>query len=364
MRTIKRILGVFLFALTLVLVAPSILPVNGNVYTVEAATKINKKKVTLIKGQTTALKISGTKKKAKWSSSKKSVATVSSKGKVTAKKKGTATITAKIGNKKYTCKVTVQTPKISSSKITISIGETSKIKVNGTDQKITWKSANKKIATVDKNGNVVGKKAGKVKITATVLKKKYSCTVTVKKKTLQDDILSKIDKKIIKGRYYGSDWNNALICIFKNNSGYDLTFGVNFSADNYNATGYKECSYFKNGEECIIIFDFYNFKDFKLSYDIKKTPENIKFKCSNVDFTTFKKEFNVIGYKCLNKSNEWIDLDGAIVYFDSKGNIIDYSKISWGTVPGGDFEDEFDLPVNKNLDTAPYSYYKTFYNIY
>lgn len=181
MKTIKRFLGVFLFALALVLVVPSILPVNDNVYTVEAATKISKKKVTLIKGQTTTLNITGTKKKVKWSSNKKSVATVSSKGKVTAKKKGTAKITAKVGNKKYTCEIVVQTPKISNSKLTLSVGETSELEIIGTDQKVTWKSANKKIASIDKNGKVTGKKVGKVKITATVLKKKYNCTVTVKK---------------------------------------------------------------------------------------------------------------------------------------------------------------------------------------
>lgn len=78
--------------------------------TSHAAVKINKKSLTLTKTQTATLKISGTKKKIKWSSSKKSVASVSSKGKVTAKKKGTAVITAKIGNKKYTCKVTVRNP--------------------------------------------------------------------------------------------------------------------------------------------------------------------------------------------------------------------------------------------------------------
>lgn len=75
---------------------------------VEAAVKLNKKKVTLYVGKSTTLKVKGTKKKAKWTSSNKKVATVSSKGKVKAKKKGTAKITAKIGKKKYTCKVTVK----------------------------------------------------------------------------------------------------------------------------------------------------------------------------------------------------------------------------------------------------------------
>lgn len=77
---------------------------------VQAKTKIrlSNSKITLYKGQSKTLKVKGTKKKVKWSSSKKSVATVSKKGKVKAKKKGTATITAKIGKKKYKCKVTVK----------------------------------------------------------------------------------------------------------------------------------------------------------------------------------------------------------------------------------------------------------------
>lgn len=47
------------------------------------------------------------KKKVKWSSSNKKVAVVSSKGKVTAKKVGNCTVTAKVGKKKYKCKVKV-----------------------------------------------------------------------------------------------------------------------------------------------------------------------------------------------------------------------------------------------------------------
>ncbi len=70
--------------------------------------KINKTKCTLFVGKTTKLKVTGTKKKVKWSSSKKKVATVSQKGLVKAKKAGKTTITAKIGKKKYCCKVTVK----------------------------------------------------------------------------------------------------------------------------------------------------------------------------------------------------------------------------------------------------------------
>ena len=72
---------------------------------------LNKTKLTLTAGKTYKLKLKNNKKKVKWTSSKKSVATVTSKGKVTAKKAGTATITAKVAKKKYKCKLTVKAKK-------------------------------------------------------------------------------------------------------------------------------------------------------------------------------------------------------------------------------------------------------------
>ena len=74
---------------------------------------LNKKTLTLKKGKSATLKVSLPKNTASYkktfTSSNKSVATVSSSGKVTAKKAGTATITVKTFNgKTYKCKVTVK----------------------------------------------------------------------------------------------------------------------------------------------------------------------------------------------------------------------------------------------------------------
>lgn len=70
---------------------------------------MNKTKVKLKKGSSKTLKVVGSRLKKTWTSSKKSVATVSSSGKVKAKKAGTATITCKLSNgKKYKCKVIVK----------------------------------------------------------------------------------------------------------------------------------------------------------------------------------------------------------------------------------------------------------------
>ncbi|MDD5998176.1 MAG: expansin EXLX1 family cellulose-binding protein [Lachnospiraceae bacterium] len=74
---------------------------------VQARTQLNKTKLTISVGQKVTLKVKGNHKKAKWSSSNKKVATVNQKGKVRAKRAGKTTIMAKVGKKKYRCKITV-----------------------------------------------------------------------------------------------------------------------------------------------------------------------------------------------------------------------------------------------------------------
>jgi hypothetical protein len=112
---VTRLFAGLLLAFCMAVTAPSIIPQMTGCATVEAATKVklNKKKATLTAGAKLSLKVNGTSKKVKWSSSNKKVAKVSSKGKVTAVKAGKATITAKVAGKSYKCKVTVvnaQTP--------------------------------------------------------------------------------------------------------------------------------------------------------------------------------------------------------------------------------------------------------------
>ena len=75
------------------------------------APKLNKTSITLKEGSSCQLKMLGTRQKVKWSSSARSVVTVSATGKVKAKqvKKDTsARITASVGGKKYSCKVLVK----------------------------------------------------------------------------------------------------------------------------------------------------------------------------------------------------------------------------------------------------------------
>lgn len=104
MKIVKRL--VTLLMIMTVLVAFTPLLQDGEVYA--ASIKLNKKTVYLLKGKTYKLKVKGSKSKAKWISSDKTVVSVSKKGKLKAMGYGTATVTAKVKGKTLKCKVTVE----------------------------------------------------------------------------------------------------------------------------------------------------------------------------------------------------------------------------------------------------------------
>lgn len=158
---------------------------------VKADTKItvtlNKKTATVYKGKTTTLKATVTgadASKVTFTSSNPKVAAVNkTTGKVTAKAKGAAVITAKCGDVKVTCKVTVKNPTLTLSKTSASVkvGKTTKITAKAAPSgKITYKSGNKKIATVSSNGTIKGIKKGTAKITVTCNGVTKTVKVTVK----------------------------------------------------------------------------------------------------------------------------------------------------------------------------------------
>ena len=158
---------------------------------VKADTKVtvtlNKKTATVYKGKTTTLKATVTgadAPKVTLTSSNPKVAAVNkTTGKVTAKAKGSAVITAKCGDVKATCKVTVKNPTLTLNKTSASVkvGKTTKITAKAAPSgKVTYKSNNKKIATVSSKGTIKGIKKGTAKITVTCNGVTKTVKVTVK----------------------------------------------------------------------------------------------------------------------------------------------------------------------------------------
>ena len=134
-----------------------------------------------------------------WTSSDTNVATVDANGLVTAGIPGTATITVTTadGSQSAACTVNVATPLPEPPKeklglrsiyqdkgetineFSAKVGSTVQMRVDGTEQTVTWTIEDTKIATVDANGLVTAVAKGKTILKATVGDQSVSCFVIV-----------------------------------------------------------------------------------------------------------------------------------------------------------------------------------------
>lgn len=167
----------------------------------EPTIKLNAKKLVLRKGQSTkALKVKGLARGdavKSWKSSNTKVFKVSRSGRITAKrwagnkaKTAKLTITLKSGLKK-TIKVRVQPGKVTTTKLA-GVKKTLKMKKGArksirasvkpitSQQKVSYRSSNKKVVSVSSSGMLTAKKKGKATITIRSGSKKIKCKVTVR----------------------------------------------------------------------------------------------------------------------------------------------------------------------------------------
>ena len=152
----------------------------------------------LNQAETAALTVTGA-EDVLWTSSDTNVATVDANGLVTAGIPGTATITVTTadGSQSAACTVNVATPLPEPPKeklglrsiyqdkgetineFSAKVGSTVQMRVDGTEQTVTWTIEDTKIATVDANGLVTAVAKGKTILKATVGDQSVSCFVIV-----------------------------------------------------------------------------------------------------------------------------------------------------------------------------------------
>ncbi|SFB29572.1 Ig-like domain (group 2) [Acetitomaculum ruminis DSM 5522] len=173
--------------------------------------KLDKNSATIYAGKTTKIKAyalpeTAINKDLAFSSSNKKIATVDEKGIVTAKKAGKAviTVTSLENNNikaEFVVNVKANTIKLTAKKATLYTVNKKTLKldacINGRNNSklAKWTSSNKKIATVNNNGLVTAKKAGKVTITAKANGVSAKCEIVVLKPTLKVDKTSVLLKK-------------------------------------------------------------------------------------------------------------------------------------------------------------------------
>ena len=118
--------------------------------------------------------------KTTYKSNNTGVAKVSSTGVVTGVKKGIAVITVTNNRVSRTFKVTVKNPSLNRTTLNLKAKKNYTLKVQGKIGKVTFKSSNTKVATVNAKGKVVAKKKGNATITVKANGITLKCKVKVK----------------------------------------------------------------------------------------------------------------------------------------------------------------------------------------
>ncbi len=176
----------------LVIMSIGMLGMGLTVQAANAKTAMSKKKINITAGNSVVLNLKNNTKKVKWSTSKKSVVAITYKkgNRVVLRglKKGSANITAKVGKKKYTCKVTVKKAATFPKKLTVTVG--TKIKFGA--GKAKWSSSNttvlKLYSKTKKTAAFKAVKAGTAEVRCVQNGLTFICRITVLEKMVMQHL--------------------------------------------------------------------------------------------------------------------------------------------------------------------------------
>lgn len=245
----KRIIAILFMLATLFALSVSTYAASGTL-------KVSKSKVSIYAGDkyTVSATYDGKKITPKWTTNKKAVATVSGNGVIVGKKAGTAVVTAAYKGKKVKVTVKVVAPKqyltvtgktvkmATNKTMILGKGKTQPLVVKLATKRakttykalkpalVKWTTSNKNIATINKNGVITAKKAGKVIITGIYKKLKYKFTLTVTNPATCTHSWSKIYKTIHHDAITHKEkmWHNRKIIGYK----YVCQCGTSFDNNN------------------------------------------------------------------------------------------------------------------------------------
>ncbi len=111
-RYMKKTIRMYVAAMFAMIICIMMFPqVFRSAHAAMAAVELDRTSVVLMKGSSTTLNVTGTKKKVTWVSGNKKIAKIDENGTVTGVSKGSCKVMAKVGSKKLKCSVTVKTMK-------------------------------------------------------------------------------------------------------------------------------------------------------------------------------------------------------------------------------------------------------------
>lgn len=332
MKTCKKKIAL---GLSLVLVTASIAVPSTE--SQAAKMKLNRSSATITVGKKVTLKVKGTKKKVKWTTSKKAIASVSGKGVVTGKKVGMATITAKVGKKKFRCKVTVKAKKTTVQNTT-----------RNTTQNTTQNTTKTTVPTpapvinnpVQSNTNTVStdQLAANCAVQWTKLSDGVLVTVT-NNNTQQIDILGV--------NYILKDENNAEV------KDGELYFDCLAPAKSY-------AQYIIQGQEYISIdLTKSTVKVDQIVANAENYIDMTNAITETIEETMTDTDYTYLNYTVKNTSDKNVDVEGVVCFYDKSGKMISCTNISTWVSANDTTQNQISIPYDySNRNNIIYDSFK------
>lgn len=175
--------------------------------------KLSATSKTLYVGQTASLSVTGGSGTTTWTSSNTGVVKVSSSGTLTAKGTGTATVKAKRNGVTVSCTISVVSPSLNATSISVAMGCQYQLSMNVGGDSVTWSTSDRSIARVTTNGLVTAVGKGSATITATLNGKTYRCTVKTSYPNVRVNLMGLSTERPASTTYYSNRY------LVSNNSG-------------------------------------------------------------------------------------------------------------------------------------------------
>ena len=257
--------------------------------------------------------------------------------------------------------------KLSKSSLTLDVGKSATLKVNGTKRKVKWSSLNKNVATVTSKGKIIAKKSGIAIINAKVGKKVLQCKVTVNDVFNSNDAKNNISVDL-------TDTGSGVLAILKNNNKFHVSVEakiVYYSNGVMIDTSSDENYAFESGRECSMYFlaphdSSYNnvpYDDYKIFLSVEK-PENLICGSEGIKVETNYGADNISATVENNSGKNLSYFQVAIVYFNSSGKVIGYDYVNnLKCSNDGDVDFiTFSFPYNDDYETIYPDSYKVYVN--
>lgn len=262
--------------------------------------------------------------------------------------------------------VAAATVRLSRNSLSLKIGESSTLKVNGTKKAARWSSSNKSVATVTKKGRVTAVSSGTSYIKVKVGKKTLSCKVVVKSEFNASEATKKIAVTL-------QDTGKGVVAILKNNNNVMVDIDaklVYYSNGRMIDTSSDFTRALESGRECALFFyaptnsdyEYVSYDDYRITLSVNKASYE-KSKVKGIDIESNRGADNVTAEVFNNSDSDCEFVKIAIVFYDSSNSAIGYDCTYASCEKSGSVDYiSFDYPYDRNYDTIYPSSYKIYVN--